>query len=79
MPQVPQQQATATDYYLVIGLMDSGGVMGATQVFIATGATEEDAITKVAPLIPQATKYVAQVMPTFDPPVGYPKTPPPPK
>jgi hypothetical protein len=59
------------DYYMVIPLRDSpaeAGVMLAHQVFVATGATEEDAVAKVAKIDSGAKLFTAQVVPTFPPP-----------
>jgi hypothetical protein len=70
MPQPPAGQ----DYYMVIGLDNTGlgdaGVMGAVQVFVATGSSEEEAVAKVAKVVPHAVLFTAQVTPTFSPPEG---------
>lgn len=57
---------------MVIGLGHATtDVQGAAQVFVATGSSEEAAVAKVAPLVPDALLFTAQVVPTFD----RPKTP----
>lgn len=55
---------------MVIGLGEAGveDVFGAAQVFVATGANEEEAVAKVAELDPDAKLFTAQVVPTFSPP-----------
>lgn len=63
------EPAAVVDYYMVIPLADTAGdVLGAAQVFVATGATEEDAIAKVAAIVTHAALFTAQVVPTFPPP-----------
>jgi hypothetical protein len=55
---------------MVIGLRDAGevDVLGAAQVFVATGTSEEEAVAKVAAIDPEAKLFTAQVVPTFPPP-----------
>lgn len=78
MPQPPAGQ----DYFLVIGLADTAsGIFGAAQVFVVTGANEEEAVAKLHAFLkaaqdasppelraPLPKSYLAQVAPTFDPP-----------
>jgi hypothetical protein len=53
---------------MVIGLRPTTEeVSGAAQVFVATGNSEEEAVTKVAAIDTEATLFTAQVVPTFLP------------
>lgn len=58
------------DYYMVIGLAKTADadVHNAAQVWVALGATEEDAVAKVAAIVTDAALFTAQVVPTFPPP-----------
>lgn len=57
-----------SDYYMVVPLEATQDVYAAAQVFVATGATEEDAVAKVAQIVTDAALFTAQVVPTFPPP-----------
>jgi hypothetical protein len=67
MPKPPAGQ----DFYLVIPLQGSGAPVQTTpQIYLAAGATEEEAIAKVKPLLipPMGSfGFVAIVATVFDP------------